>query len=121
MLSFIRLAFPKYVRRLSLRFEAKNRRVQCLGRTHGIEILAEERDLAAHGPQEQHILLAIDPPSGLDKPFRLDLGDRRLRIGEGVHLEVKKAEVLHRPKEPGDVTHNLLPPREARRLAQGWR
>src|SRR3989442_13775169 len=82
--------FTTVRRRLSSVFEIKNWRVQRLGRTHGIEIFAEERDLAACRTQEQHILLAIDTPRRLDAPLRLDFGDCAFRIGEGIHPEVEE-------------------------------
>ncbi|MGH7770758.1 MAG: hypothetical protein ACREQA_00810, partial [Candidatus Binatia bacterium] len=98
-------------RRLWSGFETKNRRVHCLGRTHRIEVFAKVRDLAAFGTQEEHILLAIGTPRSLDQRLRLDFGDCRFRIGGGLYPEVEEAEVLHRPQEPGYVTHHLLPPR----------
>src|SRR3954462_13876541 len=84
--------------RLPSGFETEDRRVQRPGRSNGVEILAEGRDLAARGPQEQHILLSIDAPRGLDLPLRLDLRNRAVRVGEGMHLEVEEAEVLDRPQ-----------------------
>ena len=91
--------------------EPENRLAHRVGRTRGIEILAEERDLAAAGMQEKHLILAIDPPRGLDEALRLDLGDGPFRIGEGVHREVEEAEILHGSQEPGHMTHHLLPSR----------
>ena len=49
------------------RVEAENRRVQRLGRTHGIEILTQEYDFAAGGAQEEHIVLTVDAPCSLDQ------------------------------------------------------
>jgi len=40
-------------------FETENRCVQRLGGAHRIKIFPQERDLAVHGPQEDHIILAI--------------------------------------------------------------
>ena len=40
------------------------------------------------------LLLVIDTPRRLDKPLGLDLGDRAFRIREGIHVEVKEAEIL---------------------------
>src|SRR5919106_2112356 len=113
--------FTTAQRRVSSGFESKNWRVQRLGRTHGIEILAEERDLAACSPQEQHILLAIGTPRRLDEPLRLDFGDGAFGIGESIHPEVEEAEILHRSQEPRGVTDHRLPPREPRRMAEGGR
>ena len=49
------------------RVEAENRRVQRLGRTHGIEILTQEYDFVAGGTQEEHIVLTVDAPCRLDQ------------------------------------------------------
>ena len=87
-----------------------NGRVHRLGRPHGIEIFAEERDLAACRPQEHHILLPIEPPRRLDPRLRLDFGDGHVRIGAGIHREVEEAEIFYRPQEPGDEPYHLLPP-----------
>src|SRR6266536_6290180 len=57
-------------RRVSSGFEIKNGRVHRLGRPHGIEIFAEERDLAACCPQEHDILLAIESRCRFDPRLR---------------------------------------------------
>ena len=87
-------------RSLSSRFKTKNRRVQRFSCTHRIEIFAQERDLVARRTEEQHIVLAIDTARSFDKPLCLDFGNCRLRIAEGIHLEVVEAEILYRLPEP---------------------
>ena len=62
-------------------FETENRCVQRLGGAHRIKIFPQERDLAVHGPQEDHIILAIHTARRLNESLPLDLGDRALRIG----------------------------------------
>src|SRR6266542_5996742 len=96
---------------MSSGFETNNRKVHRVGCAHGIEILAEEHDLAACGTQEDHIILAIDPPSRFDDPLRLDFGDCAFRIGDGIDHKVEEAEIVHRSSEPRNVTDNLLSPR----------
>src|SRR6266404_6800220 len=92
------------------RFKAKNRRVQSLGRTNRIEVFAEERDLSVSGAQEHYVILVIDTARRLDESLRLDFGDRPVRIGEGIHLEVEEAEILDRTEEPTYVTYRLRAP-----------
>ena len=107
--------------RMASGVETENRRIQRLSRLHRIEIFAEEGDFAAGRPQEHHIRLAVGTPRSLDPPFRLDFGNGRVRIGEGMHVEVEEAERFHRPQEPGNVTHHLVSPREPGRVAEGGR
>src|SRR5712692_416737 len=91
--------------------ETENRCVQRRGRTHGIEIFPQERDLATCSTQEHHIILAIDTPRRLDETFPLDFGDSSFGIGKGMYREVEETEILHSPHKPGCVTDCLLPTR----------
>src|SRR4030095_7927319 len=89
--------------------EAENRRVQRLGRTHGIEILTQEYDFAAGGTQEEQIVLTVDAPCRLDQALCPHLDGRALGIGKGVIPGVEEAEVFHRSEKPGDVAQHLSP------------
>ena len=91
--------------------KTKNRRVQRFSCTYRIEIFAQERDLVARRTQEQHVILKIHTPRRFDKPLCLDFGDCRLRVAEGIHLEVVEAEILYLLQEPCYVTHHFRPPR----------
>src|SRR5438034_958815 len=78
----------------SLPLEADDRRVQRLGRTHRIEVLAKKRDLPGPGTKEHDILLAVHTSGPLDETFRLHFGDSGCWVGEGMHSHVRKAELL---------------------------
>src|SRR5918993_98120 len=93
---------------LSSGFEPENRRVQRLGSAHRIKIFPEERDLPVGSTQKHDIILAIHTARRLDDPFAFDLSDCALRIGQGMHFEVKEAEVLHSTDEPGCVSYRFL-------------
>src|SRR5713101_10056021 len=67
--------------------ETENRCVQRRGRTHGIEIFPQERDLATCSTQEHHIILAIDTPRRHDETFPLDFGDSSFGIGKVMYRE----------------------------------
>ena len=82
MLFHGRLGAIRPVARVSSGFETTNRRVQRLGRTHGIEIFAEERDLPSDGAQKHNIVLPVNAPSRLDESLCLDFADCRCRIGD---------------------------------------
>src|SRR3954468_22473935 len=84
--------------------EAENWFVHRLGCTRGIEILTQERDLPARGTQEHYILLTIHALRRLDERLGLHLCDRRVWIGEGMHLEIEEADVIHRPPKTGEMT-----------------
>ena len=92
-------------------FETNNRKVHRFGCAHGIEILAEEHDLAACGTQEYDVILTIDTPGRFDDCLRLDLGDCAFRIGHGIYDKVEEAEVVHRSSEPRNMTDDFLSPR----------
>jgi hypothetical protein len=87
----------------SLLLEVDDRRVKRLGCTHGIEVLAEKRDLPGSGAKEHHILLAVNAASRLDETFGPDFGDCGGRVSEGMHSHIENPELLHHPQEPRDV------------------
>jgi hypothetical protein len=92
--------------RLPSGFETKNRRVQRLGRAHGIEILAEEHDLAASSTQEDYIILAVDASRRFDETLRLHFGDRDPASYKPRSLNGKprKSEVKNRSVQPAKAT-----------------
>ena len=104
--------------RLSSGFETKNRRVQRLGRAHGIEILAEEHDLAANSTQEDDIILAVDASRRLDETLCLHFGDRAFRIGGDGTYELKGLNKIGAPfaQVMGDVRAKGLARSLARHL-----
>src|SRR5437867_1561439 len=93
-------------RMCSLPLEADDRRVQRLGRTHRIEVLAKKRDLPGPGTKEHDILLAVHTSGPLDETFRLHFGDSGCWVGEGMHSHVRKAELLHCSQEPSYVSND---------------
>ena len=58
----------------------------------GIEIFANQHDLAARRTEEHHVFLAIHAPSRFDQSLCPDLGNCRLWISKGIHLEIEKAK-----------------------------
>jgi hypothetical protein len=52
-------------------------------------------------------------------PLTLDLGDCGLRIGQGINLQVEKAEVLHSTDKPSCVSDRFLPPGQLCWMAEG--
>src|SRR5438876_9976223 len=78
--------FTNYLNIFRRSLETENRCVQRRGRTHGIEIFPQERDLATCSTQEHHIILAIDTPRRLDEAFPLDFDDSSFGIGKGTAL-----------------------------------
>src|SRR5712692_9568654 len=108
-------------RMCSLPLETDDRRVQRLGRTHRIEVLAKKSDLPGPGTKEHDILLAVNTSGRLDKTFRLHFGDGGCWVGEGMHSHIRKAELLHCPQEPRYVPYDRFAAGQALWMANGRR
>src|SRR5262245_6692963 len=94
-------------RRLLPRLEIEDRRIEGFGRARRIEIFGHEQDLHADRAKEHYVFLAVGAPCMFDKSLCPDLGDCRLWISKGIHLEIEKAKVFHCTEEPGDVTDHF--------------
>src|SRR5215510_15755972 len=94
-------------RRLLPRLEIEDRRIEGFGRARRIEIFAHEHDLPVCRAKEHYVFLAVGAPCRFDKSLCPDLGDCRLWISEGIHLEIEKAKVFHCTEEPRYVPGHL--------------
>src|SRR5687768_18291953 len=106
---------PSCTARHASRVEAPDGRVHRLRRPSRIEVLAQERDLAASGAQEHDVLLAVGPPGRPDLSLALDLGDGGVRVGARLDPHIEEAEVLDGTDEPRREPRYLGPS-----LHAGW-
>ena len=94
---------PESCRPANSGLNSENWHIKRLSCARGIEIFAEESDLPAPGSKKQHIVLPVNPLCRLDESLCLDFGDGRFRIGEGMHAEIEKTEILHRTNKAKEL------------------
>jgi len=80
------------------------------GRSHRIEILADECYLPVGYAEKNHIILSINAPGRFDDPLRLYLADCTRRILEWVNSEIEEAEAVNRASKPRNVAHDFVSP-----------
>src|SRR5262245_23052662 len=101
-----------------VRRQFENRRVQRLGSSHRIEVLAKKRDLPGVGAQEDDVGLLVGASRQFDDPLGLDFGDCATGIGKRLDCQIDESEMRDGLYEPSAVTHNSVAARQPGRMPE---